>query len=673
MEANIKKRLKQLQTELNEHNYRYYVLDNPTISDQQYDHLFRELQELEQQNPHLITPDSPTQRVGATPSKEFAEVKHDTPMLSLENAFTETELIAFNQRVRQRLKTSDNIEYACEPKLDGVAISLLYEDGLLVRGATRGDGTTGENITPNVRTIASLPLRLQGNNYPKILEVRGEIFMPLTAFTALNQRAAQQGERLFANPRNAAAGSLRQLDSRVTASRALQIFFYAVGKVVGHQWPAKHTEMLQQLKSWGLRINPENRVVQGVEGCLEYYHQVGKKREKLAYEIDGVVYKVNSLAEQQTLGFVSRAPRWAIAHKFPAHEVQTEVLAVEFQVGRTGVLTPVARLKPVFVSGVTVSNATLHNLDETWRKDVRAGDTVIVRRAGDVIPEVVAVVLEQRPAHTQQVSLPLHCPVCNAEVIKPEGEIAARCTGGLFCKAQVRERIKHFAARRAMNIDGLGDKLIQQFMAADILHDVTDIYRLKAEQLAVLERMGEKSAENLITAIEKSKNTTLARFLYALGMPEVGETTAANLARHFGQLATLRAASEEALQGVEDIGPIIAANIAAFFRQPHNQELITQLQKLGVHWQESVPQIAQKLPLTAKTFVLTGTLHAMTRETAKERLLTLGAKVSESVSSKTSYVVAGEEPGSKLAKAQKLGVIILNEKEFLAFLHGLEG
>jgi DNA ligase (NAD+) len=663
-----KQHVAQLRAKINEHNYRYYVLDNPIISDQEYDQLLRELQKLEAQHPDLITPDSPTQRVGAAPSKAFAEVKHEIPMLSLENAFTEQELIAFDQRVHQRLKTEKIIEYACEPKLDGVAISLLYEDGLLVQGATRGDGTTGENITANVRTIASLPLHLYGKDYPAILEVRGEIFMPKAEFEALNKRALEEGERVFANPRNAAAGSLRQLDSRITASRSLQIFFYAVGKTTGHIWPEKHSEMLEELKTWGLRINPENRVVQGVEGCLDYYHKLGNKREKLPYEIDGVVYKVNSRAQQRELGFVARAPRWAIAHKFPAHEVSTEVLAVEFQVGRTGVLTPVARLKPVFVGGVTVSNATLHNLEEIWRKDVRVGDTVLVRRAGDVIPEVVSVVLERRPTHTHRVALPKHCPVCGSEIIKPEGEIAARCTGGLYCKAQVRERIKHFASRRAMNIEGLGDKLVQQFMEVGLLQNVADIYRLKAPEIAALERFGEKSAENLIAAIEKSKNTTLARFLYALGIPDVGEATAANLARHFGQLEKLRTAHEEELQTVPDIGPITAANIAGFFRQAHNMELIIQLHQLGVHWQEGEPQVAKVRPLTGKIFVLTGTLQAMTREAAKERLEALGAKVTESVSRKTSYVVVGEEPGSKLAKAQTFSIPILDEKAFLEFL-----
>lgn len=659
-------KITKLREKINEHNYRYYVLDDPSITDAEYDRLFRQLQELETAHPEFITSDSPTQRVGAAPLKKFAEIKHVVPMLSLDNAFTEEDLLAFDKRIKQRLDNLHDIEYSCEPKMDGVAMSLIYEKGYLVKAATRGDGYVGEDVTLNVRTIKSIPLRLHGKNYPKILEVRGEIYMPKKGFDALNAHARKHDEKTFANPRNAAAGSLRQLDPKITASRTLEMFCYGIGQV-SEKLAGKHAEQMQQLREWGIRVNPESKVVKGIDGCLAYYNAIAKKREKLSYEIDGVVYKVNAIRLQEELGFVSRAPRWAIAHKFPAHEETTEVLDIEFQVGRTGVLTPVARLQPVFVSGVTVSNATLHNLDDAWRKDVRVGDSVIIRRAGDVIPEVVSVIKDKRPRGTHPIAVPKKCPVCHSEVIKPEGEVSALCTGGLYCQAQVRESILHFASRRAMNIEGLGDRLVELFLAQGLIKNIADVYQLKKEYIAAQERLGEKSAENLIAAIEQSKTTTLPRFLYGLGIPQVGETTALNLANHFGDLEKIMQSTEEELQQVQDIGPVVAAEAVAFFRQKHNRELINKLQQLGVRW--PAIQISKKAQtLAGQTFVLTGTLASLTRDEAKERLQNLGAKVSGSVSKKTSYVVVGSEPGSKLADAQKLGVKVIEEKEFLELL-----
>ena len=661
-------RIQQLRQQIDEHSYRYYVLDNPTIPDAEYDRLFRELQTLEAEHPALITPDSPTQRVGAAPLKEFATVEHEIPMLSLDNAFSAAELIAFDKRVRQRLESSKPIEYAIEPKVDGVAVSLLYENGVLVRAATRGNGVTGEDITQNVRTIPQVPLKLRGSGYPQLLEVRGEIYMPLASFEKYNANARKKAEREFANPRNATAGSLRQLDPRITASRPLALFSYALGKI-SSPVAERHSDMLEAFKRWGLPINPETQVVSGIEEALVFYHQLEKKREHLAYEIDGVVYKVNRFDQQRELGFISRAPRWAIAHKFAAREEMTEVHAIEFQVGRTGAVTPVARLRPVFVGGVTVSNATLHNMDEVWRKDVRVGDTVIVRRAGDVIPDVVSVILEKRPPHTHPVALPKHCPVCHAEVIKPEGEVYARCTGGLFCQAQLKETIKHFASRKALDIDGLGDKIIEQLVNVGLINDIADVFLLTEDQWLSLERSGKKSVSNLSAALEASKHTTLSRFLYALGIPEVGESTALNLARHFGRLQAVMEAPEERLLEISDIGPVASANIAGFFRQKHNRELIAKLHKLGITWPEADPAPKPTLqPLTGKTFVITGSLDSMTREQAKERIEALGGKVSGSVSAKTSYVIVGAEPGSKLAKAEELGVLQLNEQEFLELI-----
>ena len=665
----ISEQARQLRQEIAEHNYRYYVLDQPSIPDAEYDRLFKTLQNLETDYPQLITPDSPTQRVGATPLAEFVTVQYEIPMLSLENAFDAEEVIAFDKRIRQRLKMTDPIEYACEPKVDGVAVSLLYENGRYQRAATRGDGMQGEDITQNVKTIPAVPLHLRGDDYPRILEVRGEIYMPLQDFAQYNTGAEQRGEKVFVNPRNAAAGSLRQLDARITAMRPLALFCYAVGQVEGGKLPDKHSEMLEKFKTWGFPVNSDTSVEKDIEGCLAFYAMMAEKRNTLAYEIDGVVYKVNSQTLQNQLGFVSRAPRWALAHKFPAREAITQVEAIEFQVGRTGALTPVARLQPVFVSGVTVSNATLHNVEEMWRKDVRVGDTVIVKRAGDVIPDIVGIVANKRPSATQVVILPQQCPVCGAEVIKPEGEVIARCTGGLFCPAQLKETVKHFASRRALDIEGLGEKLVEQLIALHLLRDIADIYHLQQAQLAQLERMGEKSAANIVLAIAESKATSLQRFLYGLGIRDVGEATALALVNHFGRLDHLMQADEESLQAVPDIGPIVAANIAGFFRQTHNRELILKLQQLGVHWQDKEPLAkAPELPLSKKTFVITGTLATMTREEAKARLQDLGAKIANTVSSKTSYVVVGEEPGSKFTKAKELGVSIISEEELLELL-----
>jgi DNA ligase (NAD+) len=585
-------------------------------------------------------------------------------MLSLDNVFSEDELREFHRRVAEKLEFEDgaaDLQYAAEPKLDGAAVSLLYEDGVLVRAATRGDGTTGEDITHNVRTIDSIPLRLLGDGYPATLEVRGEVFMPLAGFEAYNKKARAAGEKTFVNPRNAAAGSLRQLDPKLTAERPLDMYVYSVGLVEGGDLPNHHSEIIDQLKAWGLKTCPERRVVTGSDGCLAYYELIGKKRDSLGYDIDGVVYKVDSLAMQRELGFVARAPRWAVAHKFPAQEELTKVEGVEFQVGRTGALTPVARLDPVFVGGVTVSNATLHNIDELHRKDVRVGDTVIVRRAGDVIPEVVSVVKSRRPKKTERVQLPELCPVCESHVKREDGEAVARCTGGLFCQAQRAEALKHFVSRRAMDIEGLGAKLIDQFVEEERLRNPSDIYRLQQEELAERERMGDKSAENLIIAIEASKSTTLARFLYALGIREVGEATAASLASYFGNLPAIEAASSDDLVKVPDVGPVVARRIRDFLDEEHNLEVIGQLQELGVHWSDTDPtQVAEDGPLTGKTFVITGTLPDMTRDEAKALIQKQGGKVTGSVSSKTSYLLAGDNAGSKLEKAEKLGVEVLD-------------
>ncbi|MBI5451744.1 MAG: NAD-dependent DNA ligase LigA [Gammaproteobacteria bacterium] len=664
-------RVQALREQIDYHNHRYYVLDDPLLPDAEYDRLLQQLAALERQFPQLLTADSPTQRVGAQPLKEFGEIRHQLPMLSLDNAFTEQDVSDFDRRVRERLGlTADDeqVEYAAEPKLDGLAVSLLYEGGRLLRGATRGDGSIGEDITQNVRTIGCIPLRLRGNTFPAVLEVRGEVYMTREGFARLNQQQQQHGDKLFANPRNAAAGSLRQLDPQVTASRPLMFCSYGVGVVEGKYLPTRHSDWLGALRSWGLRVSEQAQVVHGVRGCLQFYHALGAARDGLAYQIDGAVYKVNELALQQQLGFVARAPRWAIAHKYPAQEELTEVLDIEWQVGRTGTLTPVARLAPVSVGGVTVSNATLHNIDEVLRKDVRVGDTVIVRRAGDVIPEVVSVIKERRPAKVLSVKLPVVCPVCGSEVLRVDGESAIRCNAGLFCPAQRKEAIRHFASRRALDIEGLGEKLIDQLVDEGLVQHVDDLYQLDIEQLAVLQRMGEKSAQNLIEALGHSKQTTLARFLYSLGIREVGEATARTLAEHFGTLQAIIEASEDELLQVPDIGPVSASYIAAFFAEPHNRQVISKLRKAGVSWPEEASAPRASLPLSGKTFVLTGTLQSLTRDQARERLQALGAKVAGSVSAKTDYVVAGSDAGTKLAKAQQLGIAVLDEAGLLSML-----
>ncbi|HSD68832.1 MAG TPA: NAD-dependent DNA ligase LigA [Woeseiaceae bacterium] len=664
--ATTKRRAEWLREQIRYHNYRYHVLDDPELPDIEYDRLVRELESLEREHPDIVTADSPTQRVGANPVKAFGTIAHKLPMLSLENAFSEDELRDFNRRVIDRLQTDPDsaIAYAAEPKLDGVAVSLLYEEGRLVRGATRGDGERGEDITHNVRTIEAVPLSLLGRGFPGMLEVRGEVFMPRAGFREFNENARIKGEKTFVNPRNAAAGSLRQLDPRLTAERPLDIYVYAVGLVDGGKLPERHSQVLDRLQDWGLKVCPERRVVEGVDGCLQFYREMGAKRDLLAYDIDGVVYKVDLLDYQAQLGFVSRAPRWAIAHKFPAQEELTIVRDIEFQVGRTGAVTPVARLEPVFVGGVTVSNATLHNMHELHRKDVRIGDTVVVRRAGDVIPEVVAVLLDRRVKGARVVKVPKKCPICGSAVLSIEGEAVARCTGGLFCPAQRAEALRHFASRRAMDIDGLGSKLIEQLVAVDRVRTPADLYHLTVDELMTLERMGQKSAEKLLASIERSKQTTLSRFLYALGIREVGEATASALAGHFGNLSELMSASEESLQAVSDVGPVVASRVYAFFSEKHNRDVIQGLVKAGVTWAERASRAAVAAgPLSGKVFVLTGTLPGMTRDEAKDRIQAAGGKVSGSVSAKTDFVVFGDKAGSKLTKAQKLGVRTVDQQE----------
>jgi DNA ligase (NAD+) len=665
-----------LRAEIERHNEAYYRHDAPTIPDAEYDKLFRELQALEVQHPVLLTPDSPTQRVGAAPLKEFPSRRHGVPMLSLNNAFEPAEVEAFDQRVRDGLESIAAVDYAVEPKFDGLAISLTYEDGVFTCGATRGDGATGEEVTPNLRTLRCLPLRLSGSGWPALIEIRGEVLLFKQAFVELNARQRERGDKEFANPRNAAAGSLRQLDSRITASRPLSFFAYGVG-AGGDQLALKtHGELMDQLAAWGFPVAEERRVAQGSKGLLAYFAQIGEKRASLPYDIDGVVYKVNKLSAQAQLGFVSRAPRFAIAHKFPAEEALTVILGIDVQVGRTGAITPVARLQPVFVGGVTVTNATLHNEDEIRRKDVRVGDTVIVRRAGDVIPEVVAVVLEKRPSRDLFGGEPLYppfvmpttCPECDSVIAKGVDEAIARCTGGLFCPSQRKAALTHFAARRAMDIEGLGDKLVDQLVDAGLVHSPADLYDLSVDTLAGLERMGEKSAQNLVAAIEKSKQTSLARFLFSLGIRNVGESTARDLARHFGQLDGLLLADGEDLQQVPDVGPVVAASLVAFFRKSHNRVIIERLRIAGVHWPEGEPVDAGLKLLTGKTLVLTGTLPTLKRDEAKAMIEAAGGKVSGSVSKKTDFLVAGEEAGSKLEKALELGVPVLDEIEFLKLL-----
>ena len=664
-------RARELHLQLHQHNYRYYVLDDPQISDAEYDVLLRELQSLEKDYPSLTTPDSPTQRVGAAPLKSFGEVQHEQRMLSLDNAFSDDELADFDRRVCTQLERVQ-VDYAAEPKLDGLAVSLLYREGVLVRAATRGDGSSGEDVTQNVRTIATVPLKLKGKDIPALLEVRGEVFLSHAGFRTLNEQADALGQKLFVNPRNAAAGSLRQLDPAITAQRPLEMFCYGVGKVEGGKLAKTHTGILRQLAAWRLRVFGDIQRVHGYKGCKDYYHRYEKLRDELPFEIDGVVFKVDSLDQQESLGFVSRAPRWAIARKFPAQERETTVLEIDVQVGRTGALTPVARLEPVFVGGVTVTNATLHNQDEIDRKDVRAGDVVIVRRAGDVIPEVVRRVPvkgEQRsPAFNILESWP-QCPVCGSHVSQAEGEAVIRCSGGLFCAAQRKEAIKHFASRKAMDIEGLGDKLIEQLVDLEMVHDPGDLYALSAGELAGLERMAEKSATNVVEALVASKTTTLEKFIYALGIREVGETTAQILAREFGGLDDLMQSDVETLQSIHDIGPIVAQHIMDFFVEKHNRKVIDKLVNAGIHW----PQVEKPAhsPLAGKIFVLTGTL-SMPRVELKARLQASGAKVTGSVSKKTDYVVAGDNPGSKYDKAIKLDVEILDEAGCLDLLAGSE-
>ncbi len=659
-----KKRARELRDLLNYHNYRYYVLDSPEISDAEYDRLFRELQALEENHPELVPPDSPTQRVGAEPLEAFGQVRHSVPMTSMDDAFEESEVRDWDRRVRQGLASSASVSYTVEPKFDGVSVSLRYENGSLARAGTRGDGTTGEDVTSNVRTINTVPLRLRGTGWPGVLEVRGEVVIPKEDFERLNSERLKHGESAFANPRNAAAGSLRQLDPQVTATRPLTFFPWGLGELLVPVAP-RYSQVARRLKQWGFRVSEFLEVVHGIDACFTYYQDMLSGRNALPFEIDGVVYKVDDLAAREQLGFTARAPRWALAHKLPAHEETTQVEEIIASVGRTGAITPVAILRPVQVGGVTVSRATLHNEDELQRKDVRIGDTVVVRRAGDVIPEVVSVVRSKRPKRARRFKMPDMCPVCGSDVVRLSGEAATRCTGGLFCPAQRREAIRHFASRRAMDIDGLGDKLVQQLDEQGLVRDIADLYRLDTTAVAGLERMGEKSAENLMRQLEKSKKVNLARFLYALGIKDVGEATAQTLAKHFRTLRNVTQASVDQLQQVSDVGPVVAQSIQAFFRQKHNREVIRRLLKADVKPVESDVNKPSESRLGGKTFVLTGTLTSMSRDKAKAALQALGAKVVGSVSKKTDYVVVGTDPGSKATKAMKLGVTTLDEDRLL--------
>ncbi|MFM5031429.1 MULTISPECIES: NAD-dependent DNA ligase LigA [Aeromonas] len=667
--SNTYSRHRELSRRLTLYGYQYHTLNEPTIPDIEYDRLMRELIDIERQQPALRTSMSPSQRVGSPPSTEFRQVQHEIPMLSLDNVFNNEDLADFVHRIEGRLRSSRELTFCCEPKLDGLAVSLLYENGILVQAATRGDGRVGENITDNVRTIRSVPLALQGEDWPQRLEVRGEAFMKKKDFNDLNERALATGEKVFANPRNAAAGSLRQLDSRITSRRRLSFYAYGVG-IGGDELGNSHFARLNQLKAWGLPLSPEVKLKEGAAGCQAFHDDILARRSELPYEIDGVVYKVDDIALQQELGFVARAPRWATAHKFPAEEEMTLLENVEFQVGRTGAVTPVAKLKPVFVGGVTVSNATLHNADEIERLGVMIGDTVIVRRAGDVIPQIVAVVEAQRPADARAILFPTQCPVCGSAVERLEGEAVTRCSGGLFCEAQRKEAIKHFAARRAMDVDGLGDKIVEQLVDKGLVKTPADLFSLNAIQLAGLERMGQKSALNLVAAIDKARSTTLPRFLFALGIREVGEATALNLANHFLTLDALRAASVEQLLEVADVGDIVAKHVYYFLRQPHNIEVLEALLAAGIHWPAIEKKEASDQPFAGKTFVLTGTLTTLSRNDAKAALQALGAKVAGSVSAKTDVLVAGEAAGSKLAKAQELGITVWSEEELQQALQG---
>jgi len=656
----IQKHCAKLRESILQHNVSYYVNDNPDIPDAEYDRLIRELQEIETQHPELITDDSPTQRVGGAPSKQFKTVNHKLPMLSLSNAFSDDEIIEFDERARKRLEV-DTLNYSAEPKLDGLAISILYENGLLTQALTRGDGISGEDVTQNVRTISCIPLKLIGKNYPKILEVRGEVILSKKGFESLNQQQLKEDKKLFVNPRNAAAGSLRQLDSKITAQRPLEFYCYGIGFVKDNFNYQSHTEQMLQLKKWGVRINPEVRKVTGVSGCIEYYKVINSKRNDLAYDIDGIVFKVDELELQKKLGFIAKAPRWAIARKFPAQEEMTIINAIEVQVGRTGAITPVARLEPVFVGGVTVSNATLHNQDEIDRLDARVGDTVIIRRAGDVIPDIVSVVKSKRKKTSKKFMLPKKCPICDSKVVRIEEQTIARCSGGLFCEAQRKEGLKHYVSRKAMDIDGLGDKLIEQLVDEELIHDISDIYTLDESSVINLERMADKSAKNLIASISISKITTLSKFIFSLGIREVGETTALTLANYFGNLNAIMNAAEEELFGIPDVGPVVVKSIRLFFSDKHNKNIIKKILKAGVNWPDVLPVDKAQQSLSGKTFVITGTLSDFTRQDAKAELQARGAKVSGSVSKKTNYLLYGDNPGSKYDKAVSLGVEVIDE------------
>ncbi|MGJ0635730.1 NAD-dependent DNA ligase LigA [Xenorhabdus bovienii] len=668
---NIIEKINKLRATLRHHEYLYHVMDAPEIPDAEYDRLMRELKVLEEQHPELITADSPTQRVGAAPLTAFEQVRHEIPMLSLDNVFDEESYLAFDKRVRDRLKDSRDLVFCCELKLDGLAVSLLYEDGELVQAATRGDGTTGENITANVRTIHAIPLRLKGNNIPARVEIRGEVFIKQGGFEKLNDEARRKGNKVFANPRNAAAGSLRQLDPRITAKRPLTFCCYGVGVLEGGELPASHYERLMQFKQWGLPVSDKVKLCQGTQQVIDFYHNIEQQRPILGFDIDGVVIKVDSLELQETLGFVAKAPRWATAFKFAAQEQMTIVRDVEFQVGRTGAITPVARLEPVQVAGVIVSNATLHNADEIERLGLRIGDTVVIRRAGDVIPKVVSVIQDKRPAESQEVIFPEYCPVCRSDIERVEGESVARCTGGLFCGAQRKEALKHFVSRRAMDVDGMGEKIIEQLVDKEYVKTPADLFRLTAGKLTGLERMGPKSAQNVIDALDKSKKTTFARFIYSLGIREVGEATAVNLVSYFATLEKLRAADTEALIAVQDVGGVVASHVVNFFNELHNQTVIDDLiDNIGIHW-ESVETLQSDTvgnPFAGKIVVLTGSLSRLSRDEAKDKLTALGAKVTGSVSKKTDLVIAGEAAGSKLVKATELGIEVIDEEEMLRLL-----
>ncbi len=678
MTQQIAQEIDSLRVKINDYNHRYYVLDDPTVPDIEYDRCMIELRRLEQENPHYFVESSPSNKVGGQALGEFTQVEHEVPMLSLDNAFTQDDLKAFEKRIHDRLKSSQALAYSCEPKLDGLAISLLYKDGVFVRGATRGDGKVGENVTENIKTIRNIPLSLRGTvgvDYPAVLEVRGEVFMPKKGFEELNKKQKQNNEKTFANPRNAAAGSLRQLSSKIAATRPLAFYAYAVGHVEGDEalLPDTHSQRMAQLRTLGIPVSTEIKCVEGADACFEYYQSIQEKRDDLSYEIDGVVYKVDSLSLQQDLGFVARAPRWATSHKFPAQEEITTLLDVEFQVGRTGAITPVARLKPVFVGGVTVSNATLHNADEIARLSIKVGDSVIIRRAGDVIPQIASVVMSRRPDDAEEIKFPQHCPICESKLERVEDEAVTRCPAGLFCQAQLKESLKHFASRKALDVDGLGDKLIELLVDKELVKTPADLFALDPFDVACLERMGQKSAAKLRTALQDAKETTLAKFIYSLGIREVGEATAQNLAQHFLNLDAIMQANEDALLDVSDVGNVVAEHLLSFFKEQHNLDVIKALIEQGINWPDIEQVESGDLVLNGQTFVITGTLTAMSRGDAKTRLQALGAKVAGSVSAKTHCLVAGEKAGSKLTKAQDLGVNVWTEDDLLSFLESNGG